>query len=35
MYFDDYTVKEILKKSKIRQKWDRKFDEAKKAKNNF
>lgn len=34
-YFDDYTVKEVLKKSKIRQKWDGKFDEVKKAKEQF
>lgn len=34
-YFDDYTVKDVLAKSKIRQKWDRKFDDAKKAKEQF
>lgn len=34
-YFDDYTVGEVLRKSKIRQKWDGKFDEAKRAKEQF
>lgn len=34
-YFDDYTVKEVLKKSKIRQEWDGKFDNVKRAKEQF
>ncbi len=34
-YFDDYTLEEVLKKSEIRAKWDKKFDEAKAAKTQF
>lgn len=34
-YFDDYTLKEVLKKSKKRVKWDKKFDAAKEAKEQF
>ena len=34
-YFDDYTLEEVLKKSEIRAKWDKKFDEAKTAKEQF
>ena len=34
-YFDDYTLGEVLKKSEIRAKWDRKFDVAKEAKQQF
>ena len=34
-YFDDYTLEEVLKKSEIRTKWDKKFDEAKTAKEQF
>lgn len=34
-YFDDYTLKEVLKKSEIRAKWDKKFDIAKTAKEQF
>ena len=34
-YFDDYTLNEVLKKSEIRAKWDKKFDVAKEAKEQF
>lgn len=34
-YFDDYTLKEVLKKSEIRAKWDKKFDVVKEAKEQF
>lgn len=34
-YFDDYTFSQVLKKSEIREKWDKKFDVAKKAKEDF
>lgn len=34
-YFDDYSLEEVLKKSQIRSKWDKKFDVAKKAKEEF
>lgn len=34
-YFDDYTLREVLKKSEIRAKWDKKFDVAKEAKEQF
>lgn len=34
-YFEDYTIKEVMSKSKIRQKWNEKFDDAKKAKEQF
>lgn len=34
-YFDDYTLSKVLKKSEIRENWDRKFDVAKKAKEEF
>ena len=33
--FDDYTLREVLKKSEIRAKWDKKFDVAKEAKEQF
>lgn len=35
VYFDDYTLSQVLKKSKICEKWDIKFDIAKKAKEDF
>ena len=34
-YFEDYTIKEVMSKSKIRQKWNEKFDDAQKAKEQF
>ena len=34
-YFDDYTLNEVLKKSEIRVKWDKRFNVAKKAKEQF
>lgn len=34
-YFNDYSLREILKKSEIRAKWDKKFDVAKEAKEQF
>ena len=34
-YFNDYTLGEVLKKSEIRAKWDKKFDVAKEAKEQF
>ena len=34
-YFDDYTLEEVLKKSEIRAKWDKQFDDAKTAKEQF
>ena len=34
-YFDDYTLREVLKKSEIRAKWNKKFDVAKEAKEQF
>lgn len=34
-FFDDYTLSQVLKKSEIREKWDKKFDVAKKAKEEF
>lgn len=34
-YFDDYTLEEVLGKSKIRQEWDGKFDKVKKAQEEF
>lgn len=34
-YFDDYTLQEVLEKSKIREEWDNKFDAVKDAKEQF
>ena len=34
-YFDDYTLQEVLEKSKIREEWDNKFDAVKNAKEQF
>ena len=34
-YFDDYSLREVLSKSKIREAWDKKFDTAKEAKEQF
>lgn len=34
-YFNDYTLKEVLSQSKIRQEWDKKFDSAENAKKQF
>lgn len=34
-YFDDYSLAEVLSKSKIREEWDKKFDIAKEAKEQF
>lgn len=34
-YFDDYTLTEVLKKSKIRAEWDNNFAEVEKAKKEF
>lgn len=34
-YFEDYTIKEVMSKSKICQKWNEKFDDAQKAKEQF
>ena len=35
IYFDDYTFEEVLKKSEIRAKWDKKFNDVKQAKEQF
>lgn len=35
VYFGDYTLSQVLRKSEIREKWDRKFDIVKKAKEEF
>lgn len=35
VYFDDYTLSQVLKKSEIRAKWDKKFDVVKEAKEQF
>lgn len=35
IYFNDYTLSEVLKKSKIRVKWDNNFSEVEKAKKDF
>lgn len=34
-YFDDYTLEEVLKKSRIREKWDKKFVVVEEAKKQF
>lgn len=34
-YFDDYSLREVLKKSEISEKWNKKFDEVKEAKEQF
>lgn len=34
-YFDDYTLEEVLEKSEIRAKWNKKFDKLKTAKEQF
>lgn len=34
-YFDDYSLDEVLKKSKMRVKWNEKFDQIQDAKKEF
>lgn len=34
-YFDDYTLKQVLKQSEVRKKWDKKFDSVNRAKREF
>ena len=34
-YFDDYTLKQVLKQSEARKKWDKKFESVNRAKEEF